>query len=494
MRKKIVRISNISDTIKNVSDRLRDTRKEIPAKESVVITEEAYHPNTTLKDAKDSVPGSLRVAAAWSWRIIVVIVALAAFLYAASQLAEVVIPVFVALLLTVLLDPITTFFRKHTSNALAATASLLIGLAIVIGLFTMASTQIVSGMGDLMEQARHGVDALIAWSKSAPFGIEQKQMVQYLTAFQHEAGAFLQKNGRELALGAVSVTTSITKIGAAAIMSLFCLFFFMKDGRKIWHFFLRCMPYEARNPVNEAAIRGWVTISSYARTQMQVAAIDAISIGIGAWLLDVPLSLPLGVLVFLGSFIPIVGAISTGAIAVLVALVDKGPWVAVAMLGVILFVQQVESHILQPLMMGHAVNLHPLAVLLAVAAGAFTMGIFGAMFAVPIMAFLNTSIMYLHGYDKFLRLNYEPDRPGGPPGQLDEDIRRSLEPSQSNLLDAAEAREKLEAAGGVDPRLVPERDDVAVVAASEAQKAVGDKEIPAFEDQKTIVRAAKEKE
>ncbi len=156
--------------------------------------------------------------------------------------------------------------------------------------------------------------------------------------------------------------------------------------------------------MTQAGRRGLVTLSGSTRTQILVALVDAVAIGIGAAFLQVPLAVPLATLVFIGSFIPIVGAIATGAVAVLVALVAQGPVVALIMLGVVLLVQQIEGHVLQPFLMGHAVSLHPVAVLLAVAAGSMAAGIVGALFAVPIAAVLNTVVLYLHGHDKFPQL------------------------------------------------------------------------------------------
>ena len=151
----------------------------------------------------------------------------------------------------------------------------------------------------------------------------------------------------------------------------------------------------ARPAVDGAARAGWVTVVNYARTQLLVATIDAIGIGLGAFLLGVPLAIPIAVLVFLGAFVPIVGAVVTGALAVFLALVYNGPWIALWMLVVVLGVQQIEGHVLQPLLMGSAVKVHPLAVVLVVAGGAMIAGIPGALFAVPLAAFVNVVAVYL---------------------------------------------------------------------------------------------------
>ena len=191
---------------------------------------------------------------------------------------------------------------------------------------------------------------------------------------------------------------------------MFTLLFFLKDGPVIWAWLVRLLPAPARSRAHEAGRRGAVTLAAFTRTQILVALIDAIGIGLGALILGIPLALPLAVLVFLASFIPFVGAVATGAIAVLVALVDQGVGTALIMLGVVLLVQQIEGNVLQPLLLGHAVSLHPVAVLLSVTAGSLSAGIVGALLAVPFVATLNTVVLYLHGRDKFPELG--TDRAG----------------------------------------------------------------------------------
>ncbi|HCN22449.1 MAG TPA: AI-2E family transporter, partial [Arthrobacter bacterium] len=175
----------------------------------------------------------------------------------------------------------------------------------------------------------------------------------------------------------------------------FILIFFLLEGDRIWAFLVRLLPKKARAASFGAGHKGWASMVSYARIQMFVAFVDAVGIGAGAAIIGVPLALPLSVLVFIGSFIPVVGALVTGAIAVLLALVANGPVNALIMLAIVLLVQQLESHILQPLVMGKAVALHPVAVILSVAAGSYLAGIPGALFSVPILAVANSAIRYI---------------------------------------------------------------------------------------------------
>ena len=171
--------------------------------------------------------------------------------------------------------------------------------------------------------------------------------------------------------------------------------FFLLDGRRIGPFLAGLMPRRAQAAAYGAGIRGWESMTNYVRVQLLVAFIDAVGIGVGAAIIGVPLALPLSVLVFLGSFIPLIGAFVSGSIAVLLALVANG-WVnGVIMLGIVLVVQQIESHILQPLIMGRAVSLHPLAVILGVTGGTLVAGIPGALFAVPVMAIFNAIVRYI---------------------------------------------------------------------------------------------------
>ncbi len=268
----------------------------------------------------------------------------------------------------------------------------------------MVGHQIATGFSDLWAQAGAGFNELLTYLSEGPLKLDAAQLQNYVT----QAGDQLKANSGTLVSGALSVTTTIAHVLAGALIALFCTLFFLKDGALIWTWLLRLLPAPARGRVHEAGRRGLVTLGAFTRTQILVAFIDAVGIGLGALLLGLPLVVPLAVLVFLASFVPFVGAIATGAIAVLVALVDQGPGSALIMLGVVLVVQQVEGHVLQPLLLGHAVSVHPVAVLLSVAAGSLAAGVVGALFAVPFVATLNTVVLYLHGHDKFPDLGSDP--------------------------------------------------------------------------------------
>lgn len=357
--------------------------------------------------AERAVPESVRAAAAWSWRVllIVAVIGVVVLLLAVSKVLWV--PVVVALLLTVLLTPLVNVLQnrlRFPRGAAAATAVVLL-LAVVVGLVTVAGRQIVTGFGDLWEQTQAGFTELLDSLADGPLELDRDQLDDYLS----QAGDQLSANSSALVSGAVSASVTVGHVLAGALVALFTTLFFLKDGALIWAWLVRLLPAGSRMRVHEAGRRGLVTLTAFTRTQILVALIDAVGIGLGAVILGLPLAVPLAVLVFLASFIPFVGAIATGAIAVLVALVDQGPTTALIMLGIVLLVQQIESHVLQPLLLGHAVSLHPVAVLLSVTAGSLAAGIVGALFAVPFVATLNTVLLHLHGRDKFPQLGADPE-------------------------------------------------------------------------------------
>lgn len=335
---------------------------------------------------------SVRVAAAWSWRLIVIIAGIVVIGWSLRYVSTVIIPVLIAALLAGLLSPAVRWLRsKHFPSFLAA-AIVEVGLIVaVLGLLTLAGQQIVAGFGQLSDSAMQGVNTLIGMIEDLPFNISTES----LNDLMNQAWSTIQDNSSSIVSGAITFGSTAGTIATGTVIMLFTLLSFLADGEKIWLFVIKLFPRPAQPAVNGAGRRGWLSLVQYVRIQGFVAFIDAVGIGLGAFLLGVPLAVPLGILVFLGSFIPLVGAIVTGAIAVLVALVANGPLIALAMLGVVLLVQQIESNVLQPLIMGKAVSLHPLAVFLAVAAGSVTAGILGALFSVPLMAVLNSVVRYL---------------------------------------------------------------------------------------------------
>lgn len=460
-----------TDSVKKL---LRNQKDESQiAVEKALAEQRMLAEKSTEISVEDAVPKSMRIAAAWSWRFTVMVVAVVIISYIGYWLAEVIVPVLVALLLTLLLEPVLRLLHLHLKlpRALAATITLLFGITIFGLMLFIATSQIVTGIGDVVERAQDGVQTAINWLSAGPLHLEKHTIDETWRQLQVQIRSYVGTNASSLASNAFTTFTSVASLFAGLITALFCLFFFLKDGRKIWQWFLRLLPNESRHPLNEAAIRGWVTLGSYARAQATVAAIDALGIGLGAYILGVPLALPLGVIVFMAAFVPILGAFVSGFIATMVALVDQGLTTALLMMLVILIVQQIESNILQPALMSSAVNLHPVAVFLVVAGGGYVAGIVGAIFSVPILAFINTTVLYLKGYDNFICLAYDPYRPGGAPGTLDQEIADSLRPSKNNLKQAYKARKKAIERGYLLPETADIKLDEAMQRVKETSKA-----------------------
>ena len=343
---------------------------------------------------QDDVPYALRVGAAWSWRVGIVLVVMGVLIWLLSHITLIVIPLMVAGLLASLLLPLTTFLVNHkVPNGLAVTLTVLGLVVLIIGALSLVGRQLALGFASLWGETQAGIEQILAGLSDGPLNITTDQVIGFL----QEAGDAVQNNGGTIVSGALSFGSSAGHFAAGSLLTAFALFFFLLDGGRIWRFVVGLAPMRARAAVDGAGRRGWSSMGSYVRVQLLVAFVDAACIGAGAAIIGVPLALPLSVLVFLGSFIPIVGALATGFIAVLLALVANG-WVnALIMLAIVLIVQQLEGNFLQPMIMGPAVALHPLAVVLAVTGGTLVAGIPGALFSVPILAVLNTSVKYIAG-------------------------------------------------------------------------------------------------
>ncbi|AZS37315.1 hypothetical protein CVS47_01949 [Microbacterium lemovicicum] len=347
---------------------------------------------TVSSELSSHVPYGLRVATAYSWRLLVVAAGIALLIWLVIQLKLLVIPLLVAILVTALLWPAFTWMLRHrVPRWLAIVVSLLGTIGIVGGLLWLAGWQISRELSSVQQRTVEATRQLRQYLIDGPLHLTTGQIDDYLS----QAMTFLQQQAETLWTGALAIGSTVGHVAAGGLLAVFILLCVLADGAGIWRWTVRLFPRAARAAVDGAGRNGWVTVVNYARTQLLVATIDAIGIGLGAFLLGVPLAIPIGVLVFLGAFIPIVGAVLTGAVAVFLALVYNGPLIALWMLIVVLGVQQLEGHVLQPLLMGSAVKVHPLAVVLVVAGGAMIGGIPGALFAVPLAAFVNVVAVYL---------------------------------------------------------------------------------------------------
>ncbi|WP_168583019.1 AI-2E family transporter [Gephyromycinifex aptenodytis] len=349
--------------------------------------------------ADDAVPFSLRVAAGISWRLLVLAAAIWGLFKIFAATSTVVIPIGVAILLTALLMPLVVLLnhKLHFPRHLAALVALVGGIVLVVGLITLAGGQIVSGVSQLGQSVEQGLNQIQYWLANGPLKIGGDQLNDMIG----QGRQWVSDNSGSLTSGVLSAGTTAGTMAAGAIIALFVTFFFLAEGDQIWSWLVSLLPREVRTPVHEGFRRGWVSLGSYVKTQALVAAVDAVLISAGAFALGLPLVLPLGLIIFFASAVPIVGAVVSGALAVILALVVKGVVPALIMMGVVIAVQQLEGNVLQPVLMSKAVALHPLATLLGVAVGSYLMGIVGALFAVPVMAVANTVTLYLTGHDKF---------------------------------------------------------------------------------------------
>ncbi|MFP5316562.1 MAG: AI-2E family transporter [Actinomycetes bacterium] len=363
----------------------------------------------------EDVPYALRVSAAWAWRVGLILVVSAALVWLLGQISLLVIPLMIAGLLSSLLAPAVTFLRRRRIPSGIAVAMTVLGfLTAVAATLSLVGQQLAVGFASLWDEALAGIDQVQDWLSLGPLHLTTSQ----IDGFIDEVAAAVDNNSGVIVSGALSFGSGAGYFMAGLLLTVFALIFFLHDGDLIWRFIAGLAPRRARAAVLGAGRQGWTSMANYVRVQILVAFIDAVGIGLGAAIIGVPLVLPLTVLVFLGSFIPILGALFTGMVAVLLALVANG-WVnALVMLAIVFVVQQVEGHILQPFIMGRAVSLHPLAVVLAVAGGTLVAGIPGALFSVPVLATLNTVVRYISGraWEADLALG-PPDRQPAPASQ-----------------------------------------------------------------------------
>ena len=347
---------------------------------------------TVTTEISAGLPHGLKVTTAYAWRFVVIAVAAGILIWIVIQLKLLVVPLLVAILVAALIWPGFTWLLRHrVPRWLAIVVSVIGTFAVIGGLLWLAVWQISREWGSVRARTLESVQQLRQYLVEGPLHLTEAQIDSVLS----QAWTFLQQQAELLWSGALAIGSTVGHVATGAVLSLFILLCILADGAGIWRWVVRLFPRRARADVDGAGRAGWATVVTYARTQLLVATIDAIGIGLGAFLLGVPLAIPIGVLVFLGAFVPFVGAIVTGTLAVFLALVYNGPWIAFWMIIVVLGVQQLEGHVLQPLLMGSAVKVHPLAVVLVVAGGAMIAGIPGALFAVPIAAFINVVAVYL---------------------------------------------------------------------------------------------------
>lgn len=298
-----------------------------------------------------------------------------------SRIAFVAVPVAIAILLSALFAPLVGVLTKRgMPRGLATIAVLLFGIAVLGALVTFTVTSVINSLPELGERLNESIGELRDWLTT--FGLSPDQLNNMI----NEGRDWVSRNRSDLVSGVWGVLSTAGTILAGLALALFLVVFFVYDGERLWRGLLRPVPSANREHLLEAGRRAFGDLTKYVRTTLVVALVDAVAIGLGLLITGVPLVLPLSALVFLGAFIPVIGAFVTGIVAVLVALVSQGLAVALIVAGIVIAVQQLEGNVLEPLLMSRAVRLHPVAVILGVAIGAELAGVIGALLAVPVMA------------------------------------------------------------------------------------------------------------
>ncbi len=330
---------------------------------------------------------------------IIVLVIVAGIVFAASTLSVVTIPVLIALIIASAMHPVVSWLRKHRVPSVLATLAVLLGVLVVLGLLGWLIVVAVENQwSDLQDSAVDGFKQLQGWVTSLPISISDSQIkdatktvTDFITSAQFGSGALA---------GASATANFLTGL----VLMIVVLFFFLKDGPRIWEFLLRPFSGSGYARARRVGDRVVSTLGGYVRGTAAVAAVDAIGIGVGIAIVGVPLALPLAVVVFITAFIPIVGATAAGILAALVALVALGPVQALVVVGIVVLVNQLEGNFLQPVLMGRTLKLHGLVILVGLTAGTVLAGITGAVMSVPLLAAAWGAVQVWDGPDQPARM------------------------------------------------------------------------------------------
>ncbi|MHB9859378.1 AI-2E family transporter [Streptomyces sp. YIM S03343] len=346
-------------------------------------------------DPAHAVPWGVRVAAEAGWRLLVLAGTVWVLMRVISAVQLVVLAFVAAMLITALMQPtVSRLTRRGVPRGVATALTAILGFVIMGLIGWFVTWQVMENIDNLSNQVQGGIDDLRKWLLNSPLHVTNKQINGIAKNLRDAIGA----NTDQITSAGLAGVQVVVEAMTGILLTFFSTLFLLYDGRRIWEWSLKLVPAQARPALAGAGPRAWRTLTAYVRGTVIVALIDAIFIGLGIYFLDVPMAVPLAVFIFLFSFIPLVGAVASGALAVVVALVTQGVFTAVMTLAVVLAVQQIEGHILQPFILGRAVRVHPLAVVLSVAAGGMIAGIGGAVVAVPLVAVTNTVVGYLRSY------------------------------------------------------------------------------------------------
>lgn len=372
----------------------------------------AHDPDGNGLDGQPSaagVPKFLAVSAQWAWRGLVVAVALYVLLRVAASLRFVVIPVFLAVVISALLGPVVEWLSRRMPRLAATWLVVLTTAASLCGVVVVAAAPIVSSVRELADRSEQAVDRIRSWLRDGPIGLSDSDVDDLFDRARDAA----QSSVSGLSDSPTSTALFAGEIIAAFFLSLVLTFFFLKDGPQMWSWFLRRIRSSRREPVDTGGRAAISSLQGWVRGTAITGVADAFIIGVALWVLGVPAALPLALFTFLGAFFPIVGATTAGALAAGVALADSGPQTALIVVVVVLVVQQVEGDLLLPLVMYRQVSLHPAVILLALAVGAAAGGIIGALVSVPLTAAVTAAVGAIRSLDE----TYEPSTDGpGPDG------------------------------------------------------------------------------
>jgi predicted PurR-regulated permease PerM len=350
------------------------------------------------------VPRSLVTASELGWRFLAVVAAIVVLAYALWYVRLVALPAFIALLLSTILVPPARALRRFGLGPGLATAVVFFGsLALAAGLAALVLPPFAGEVGTLTNTITGGAQKL-GRAIAGPLGLSHAEVQRTIAGISDR----LHASGGDLANGVLTGAAIVGQVVADALLTLVLLFFFVKDGPQLWRWAVRLFPKSLRARVDHSGRMSWSVLGAYVRGQALVATVDAVFIGVGLAIVGLPLVLPLMFLIFVSAFVPIVGAFTAGAAAVLIALVSKGAGTALVVLLINLAVQQIEGNVLYPMIMRRTIELHPVATLLIVGAGGIVAGIIGALVAVPIAAVVATVLPIMRGHE--------------PPRALDPDV------------------------------------------------------------------------
>jgi len=338
------------------------------------------------------VPAGIEVATQWAWRLLVIAAAGLVGIWLLRYFSEITVPVAIAILGTALtVEAVDWLQARGLPRVLATFAVVLFMLVAFFGMLALVGQQLATQVTDLRSNVIEGISQVQDWAKTGPLNLTDDQIQNLFDNAKESIGS----SDTSIVTRVTELGTTVTHVLAGFFIALFSAFFFLYDGKRIWSWVVALFPRVARERVDSSGHTAWASLTAFVRATVIVAFTDAVGIALGAWVLGVPLTFAIGVLVFLGAFIPIIGALLSGMVAVLVALVAQGPWTALFMLIVVVAVQQIESHVLQPFLMGRLVAVHPLAIIFAIAAGVTVAGVVGALIAVPLAACLNGVVRHL---------------------------------------------------------------------------------------------------